>query len=429
MAGNSAPVRSLASLRQPFLPTPSSIDVERRTAVALGWKRFDLPIGPQCHMLIGMNCIWKDDKMTKRRIRICLAMLVASLAWPLSGRLMAQNAPGDRWGIFGPDHRVISLEKRLELDRQFGMTWVRINSQAPPMGAKGMTTVDEIAAYHEKGFKILLTVTNSDLEKGDASPAQFDRYVTALKEEIGEYHPEIVIVENEIDNPPNRLSAESYLKQLKASCQVAHANGASCTDGGMTAKMMIALLVDDDFSKGNTKQAEQDAGYLWLWYRKPDNFRGTTSEIKDFLHQAGVPRARAITEGLKVNNADLIDLHWYVRPSNSITDSEQTDLLRRIIQVMKSHSGLPIVSGEVGTDEPHGVEDAKADPRPFLRMMCSLKELTSGPIVVWNPGSGLFPDNLNARSLVDAKGSPLPLGVAYEQLTHATVNPCGSFTQ
>jgi len=355
--------------------------------------------------------------------RLVIGSAILSLSWA-GGAAPRPRPPGAAcaaapiWGMVGPDRRTVPIANRLVLYRQFRLGWVRVNTDLPPTPAQGLTSLDDIGDFHSAGLRVLLTVADPALEHDGAPPQAYQDFAAALRATLLQYRPAMIAVENEADGASDTASAGAYLGELKIGCAVAHAAGVLCADSGMTSKMMIALLVHEYLLHGDAAKADHYAHFLRLWY--PMHFQAdpTGPDLEALLQRAGVRRARAILADLRRAGADRANLHWYVRPSGAATPQDQADLLRQIVQMMRTVSGLPVAAGEVGLDKPRG-DDRTVDPVPFVAMMNQLADLGVAPVIVWNPGTGRFPANANSRSLVDAAGNLLPVGSALVALTAA----------
>jgi hypothetical protein len=333
-------------------------------------------------------------------------------------------APTPGWGMIGPDRRYVPLAQRVMLYQQLRLGWIRVGALIPPSGGSGLTSVEDTSAFRSVGLKTFLTVYGMRFRTPGAIQPDYDTFGANLKWVIEQYHPDMIVVENEADNPPYTEAADEYLKEVKTACGIAHVEGIQCTDSGMTTKMVLALIVKNYLLRGDVAHANYYARYLRLWFPMHFMLDPTGPELSQMLENAGASRAEQILKGLRSAGADRVNLHWYVRPGGGFPPREHTELLVQAIMMMRGVSGLPVVGGEVGMDLPHG-SDVTVDPAPFVAMMNTMANLGVSPLIVWDPGSGLFGQNQNARSLVDAQGNLLTLGKAYLQLTHSRPYPDG----
>ena len=341
-----------------------------------------------------------------------VALALASVGGGTASGKAAPPSCSAPWGMLGPDRKVIDLPTRLALYKQFHLGWVRVNADIPPSGSKGLTSVDDIADLQRAGLRVFLTVSDPALERDNPPPDALRTFAASLSGLLREYHPAMIAVENEADGSTDTASPGNYLAELKVACAVAHRASVQCTDSGMTSKMLIALVINEHLLKGDETGANHYARYLRLWFPMHLQLDPTGDDLRAILRHANVRRARTIVADLRLAGADRVDIHWYVRPNGRVSPADQADLLRQVVTMMQTVSGLPIASGEVGLDKPHG-DSATADPAPFVSMLASLDQLGVAPAIIWNPGSGLFSANPNSMSLVDASGGTLPLGRAF----------------
>jgi hypothetical protein len=367
--------------------------------------------------------------MTFKFAAACLAVAALSLsaggafakAKPAQLCKPAPSTPG--WGMIGPDRRYVSLPKRVALYKQLGLGWIRVNTLIPPSNS-ALTSIDDMSAFHSAGLKTFLTVGGLRFRFPGAIQPDYDSFGANLKWVIEQYHPDMIVVENEVDNPPFSEPADEYLKELKTACGVAHAEGVPCTDGGMTTKMMIALVIKTYLARGDVAHANHYGRFLRLWYPMHFQLDPTGPALSAMIENAGAGRAADILHGLRAAGADRVDLHWYVRPSAGFSPQDQQDILLQVLNMLHAATGLPIAGGEVGMDKPHG-DDVNIDPAPFVAAMNTMANAGVSPLIVWNPGSGLFGANQNGRSLVDAQGNLASIGKAYVQLSRTRAYPDG----
>jgi hypothetical protein len=331
------------------------------------------------------------------------------------------------FGLLGPNHNVVSLEKRVNLYNALGVRWLRINSAVPPTRGVGMTDIRDIPAYHAAGFDIFLAIVNPALPRGGFSQMSQDAYARDLHDLLQTYQPQMIAVENEVDNFPTAMSAEDYLAEVRISCGVAHQLGEQCTDSGLTSKMEIALLVDWDLEKGDVGAAMRNARYLGDWYGDKPGPGVSPDQLAAYLHSKGVDRARAILQGLKAAGADHVDTHWYIRPNPASGEADKDqNLLPQVIAMLRARTGgLPVAGGEVGVDSPHMI-DTDLSPQDLHNLVSNLAALGVSPVIVWNPGVGQLPATAHALSLVDARGDPLPdaRGFADAAREHGAQSAC-----
>jgi hypothetical protein len=339
------------------------------------------------------------------------SVLSAPLAAEAQSACMPAAPSSVPFGLLGPNRNVVSLEKRINLYSSLGVRWLRITTTVPATQVRRIADIQDVPAYHAAGFDIFASLVNQQLPQGGfAQDRQAQgEYARNLRNLLQTYQPQMVAVENEVDNFPMSMSADDYLAEVNVTCSIAHQMGEQCTDSGMTSKMEIALLVDYNLSQGDVNAAERNARYLGDWYADKPGPGAGPDQLSAYLHSKGVDRARAILQGIKAAGADRVDTHWYIRPSavSGEADKDQ-NLLPQVLAMLRARSGgLPVAGGEVGVDSPHMI-DTDLTPQDLHGLVSNLASQGVAPIIVWNPGAGQFTANVHALSLVDAQGNPLP---------------------
>lgn len=322
-------------------------------------------------------------------------------------QLAPRSSSGGRiqLGMFGPDHRKVSLDDRVRLYRTLDVRWLRTNAVIARTTGTGMTDVAEVPALRAAGFRTFVSVHGAhDFAASGAGDISYRDGVTSL---IDRYRPDIVAVENEIDGARYTGSPSDYLARLKVACDAAHLRGAQCTDGGFTTKMNIALLLDEKLATGDAGDTEHLRTLLRRWYgfwRSPGD---TQSGWQDFAREHRLAEARQIVAGLKRAGADYVNLHWYTKLAGEPTEDVQNWVIAPDVAAMLSRlSGLPVIGGEIGL-EGKASGDAAIRPESVTDLIQGLACAGVAPQIWWNPGAGNFPANPRAASVVSASGGML----------------------
>lgn len=323
------------------------------------------------------------------------------------GTVSPARAGTSERGMFGPDRRVVPLDRRLALYRQFGVRWVRINASIGS-SAEYMTGIGDAPAYRRAGYKLLLSVSYPPIRAGARALDNPATYTDGLSNLIDRVQPTAITVENEIDNPPYHIGASAYLAQLAAACSVAQARGVTCIDSGLTPKRVIAFAVADAIKRRNLVEARWIAGAATPWIMGAPQGQTNLGTLAQFAKVNGAAEATQIITGAKGAGATALNLHWYcMLDSLGAHSGKNSALLGRVAEAMRRASGLSLFGGEVGFEARHRADiQIKADE--VAACLGSLDASGTTPLILWNPGASNFYENLAARSIVSREGIALP---------------------
>jgi hypothetical protein len=285
----------------------------------------------------------------------------------------------------------MDLDRRIAVAKALGVSVVRPHDVRVP-GWRGSDP--EIQAFSRAGFDIVLTVRNAP--PGPLVPttppadlAAFQRTVAAI---VDAHRPALLVVENEENSALfYRGEPEEYAAELRAACQVAHARGVRCANGGLVSGLVALLVYDGYRAAGQAARAEAFAARAF-----------STSQPRAL----DSPRAReqlargwALLARYRAAGADFLNIHWYIADPQALRDA---------VTYLRDRVGLPVVTNEIGQrdDDPHttaGLLAAVAD----LRL----------PYAVW-----FSIDTTAARALMDPDGSLRPTGEAFRAFLLAPRN-------
>ncbi|MGC8916905.1 MAG: hypothetical protein ACP5NF_08005 [Thermoanaerobaculum sp.] len=106
------------------------------------------------------------------------------------------------------------------------------------------------------GLRLVLTVRANGRGQATSPPTDLVTYGKTLGQVLETYRPALLVVENEENS---RLfytgSPEDYAAELRAACEVAHAKGIPCTNGGLVSTLVALLVYDHYLEKGQTQLA------------------------------------------------------------------------------------------------------------------------------------------------------------------------------
>jgi hypothetical protein len=200
--------------------------------------------------------------------------------------------------------------------------------------------------------------------------------------------PDVIAVENEENSPTSYAgSVQQYARELKAACDVAHAHGVRCTNGGMTNGLLALLVWDDYLTRGDRARAE---AFL--------ERAATTAERQQLRTPSGRAKAdnairngKALLGAYKAAGADFVNFHWYTTDARALEEA---------VTFLRSRTSLPPISNQLGLRD----QDEKT-VTALLRKVLDLEM----PIAVWDsvdrPQSRAFqnPDGKWRQSGLTAK--------------------------
>jgi hypothetical protein len=199
--------------------------------------------------------------------------------------------------------------------------------------------------YRRHGLDIVLTVTaqpqrpNTEADRrnggpaklGSRLPADLAGYKRTLGEIIEARRPAIIAVENE---PDGRMfwddTPEHYLKLLSAACEVAHAKGIKCTDGGLTSATVQIMRYQHYVDSGQPTRAESYRSRLLRYWTVPGDSRERRARAEE---------GWSYLRNFKAAGADYANFHWY---------EHDRSLYREAIPYLAREARLPLMSNETG---------------------------------------------------------------------------------
>jgi hypothetical protein len=198
----------------------------------------------------------------------------------------------------------------------------------PPIVLDTGAACDRCAGAAAQGLRLVLAVRASGTPGTPASPpadlAAFRQQLGALLDTYAG-KVEAVVVEDGADTPAVWAgSADGYLAEVAAACEVAHAKGVKCTDGGLATTTMVLLLAEYDLSMGNGQSAvsvvteagdnpEVQAAFA-TW---PP---ATAADVSAALagQKARFDAAHALLAGVRAAGVDYASFHWHERGQDAL---------------------------------------------------------------------------------------------------------------
>jgi hypothetical protein len=237
----------------------------------------------------------------------------------------------------------------------------------------------------DAGLQLVLTVRANGRGQATSPPSDLAAYQRTLSQVLDTYPPSLLVVENEENSALFYTGTpEEYAAQLQAACQVAHARGIPCTNGGLVSTL-VALLVYHHYLESGQRQAAQDFAQ-----------RVFTPQEQALLDspqaQEQVRKGKALLASYRAAGADYVNFHWYIA---------DTQALGEAVAFLTSQTGLPALTNEIGQHND--------DPNQTTAVMGKVVELGL-PIAVW-----FSVDAAKARALVNPAGSLRPTGEAFQR--------------
>lgn len=291
-----------------------------------------------------------------------LLMIVVSLRRSTS----AQEKPAEKENPFGVmigAPKGMDIETKMKAAKALGAVYYR-TATAIFIGAwKGFHAEAEAEAAEEAGLKLVLTVRTGD-GPGEPSgpPKDMETYKRVIGEVIDKYKPVLLVVENEENSMALFYtgSPEEYHRQLKAACEVAHAKGVKCANGGLVSSLVIALTADRYAAEGEEAKAEK-------FLRRAlddDHYKKLTrggTKAKEQLQ-----RGKDLLKGYKAAGVDYVNFHWY---------SDDPEALPGAVRYLEETTGLPALCNEMG-------QQKNTSPEQVTNMLAKSIEIGL-PIVIW----------------------------------------------
>ncbi len=114
------------------------------------------------------------------------------------------------------------------------------------------------------GLQLVLTVRNNGRGQATSPPSDLATYQRTLGQVLDTYRPVVLVVENEENSALFYTGTpEEYAAELKAACQVAHAKGIPCTNGGLVSALVALLVYDHYLSSGDSAAAQDFAARVF----------------------------------------------------------------------------------------------------------------------------------------------------------------------
>lgn len=317
-------------------------------------------------------------------------VVVAAQRWPEPG---PRTAPPGPFGVM-LDAKELDIDARVDLAEHLEARYFRSTAVLLPVWDGGCP---ECEAVHRAGLQWVLTLRNSRSVTTAARPLDdVDAFKRTVGRVLDRYEPSLVVVENE-ENTAKFFdgTADDYLEELTAACQVAHQRHLPCTNGGLLSGTVAWVVYFHYIDSGDVAAAASFAD------------RALTAPARTLLKtsageaeaRAAAERALQLLEGYGPAGADYLNIHWYIADGPALDEA---------VAYLRAVSGLRVISNEMGQRD--------IDPDVTTALLRTAQRLDL-PIVVW-----FSVDARLARSLVEPGGALRVTGEAFRAYvaTHHT---------
>jgi hypothetical protein len=205
------------------------------------------------------------------------------------------------------------------------------------------------------GLDVALTVRNGGRDyaprRPSTAPTDMDGYKRTLSAILDRWKPRILVVENEENNPLFYRAGSSstdmtaaYGRELAAACEVAHARGIACTNGGLSSGAAAALTWLALLERGEPERACRFA--MRAFYSEDFKDAGdglcryqTAAQVPDDVRSALLHDGDRLLALYKSAPIDRVNVHWYGHdPGVFVTVTDE----------LSKASGKPVMSNEIG---------------------------------------------------------------------------------
>ena len=249
--------------------------------------------------------------------------------------------------------KIIPPSQQVKIAKALGVQYIR--ARIDIQGWNGSN--DAYNTYAAAGLKVLLNI-NYGIPRnaaGEKDPIPFPTDTTAysklLNSILDKYKPEVVVIENEEDNPNYHSgSADDYINELKTGIEVAHSKGLKVTNGGITYREVCLIIYDDMLHHGKQDEAKEFAQKVFppaLMMRLGNTSNPQIKRQLDF--------GRKIIAAYKTLDLDYVNFHWYepvkARGANGVNKNDtivDTKIFEFVANYIKTVTGKPVMSNEFG---------------------------------------------------------------------------------
>lgn len=240
-----------------------------------------------------------------------------------------------------------------------------------------------------------------------AFPTDLEAYTINISSILDKYKPQLVVVENEEDNPAYfNSSIYDYIAELQTAVLVAHNRGLKITNGGITGALKLVLYRHYK-DTGQTEKAEalkQNAINSRYWTALEN---GTSVAMED-----RIAKIKTLLTAYATIDIDYVNIHLYepFKYQGSDTRDETfevaTSTIQELADFVRQATGKPVVSNETGTYN-HSPELVKS-----VMQKCIDADLK---LVDWYSGDGTALGDGLAVALNEQDGTLRAGGIAFAE--------------
>ncbi|MFT4154835.1 hypothetical protein [Parafilimonas sp.] len=244
-------------------------------------------------------------------------------------------------------------QKQAQIVKALGVNYTRAKIDIQTWNGSSNACDTYIAA----GLKFLLNVNYAVPRNaaGDHDPVPFPTdmaaYSTSLNSILDKYKPEVLVVENEEDNPLYHSgTADDYLNELKTAIDIAHKKGIKVTNGGITVREVCLIVYDDLMQKGRKKEAMD-----FVTKAAPPALIQRVQNTGNKMIQRQIEFGRKILAAYKTLDLDYVNFHWYepVKARGKGGDADfNPEVFSYVADYIKTATGKPVMSNEFGVLNP-----------------------------------------------------------------------------
>lgn len=249
--------------------------------------------------------------------------------------------------------KIIPPSQQVKVAKALGVNYIRARIDIEGWAGSN----DACDTYAAAGLKILLNI-NYGIPRtatGEKDPIPFPTdmvaYSKAVNSILDKYKPEVVVIENEEDNPNYHAgSADDYINELKTGIQIAHAKGLKVTNGGITVREVCLIIYDDYMQHGQQQKAKDFAARVF-----PDALLQRLNNLHNPQIARQVEFGRKIIAAYKTLDLDYVNFHWYEpvrgrgKMGNDVNDTTLDEsIFTSVVNYLKTVTGKPVLTNEFG---------------------------------------------------------------------------------
>jgi hypothetical protein len=247
---------------------------------------------------------------------------------------------------------LIPPSQQVKVAKALGVNYIRARIDIDSWGGSN----EAYDIYKDAGLKVLLNI-NSGIPRtatGDHNPLPFPTDMTAYSKTVNsildKYKPEIVVIENEEDNPNYHSgTADEYINELKTGIQIAHSKGLKVTNGGITYRETCLIIYDDMMQHGQQQKAKEFAQKVFpaVLLQRLNNAAPIIQHQIEF--------GRKIIAAYKTLDLDYVNFHWYepVKARGAAGEDKNDTIVdpkvfEFVADYLKTTTGKPVMTNEFG---------------------------------------------------------------------------------